>query len=262
MLELKTKIAGVGRLKLSIVIPGHNESRTIAQVLDGLLRLDLPNLQKEIIVVDDGSSDETAAVARSAVSSPAVSLSNPPNPSKERAACETIIVVTHLLNRGLGGALGTGIEAALRRNADLIVTFDADGQHAPADIPKVIGPILANQADAVIGSRMLGGDGMPWHRRIANHLANLFTWILFGFRTTDSQSGLRAFSRFAAERIRIASNNYEVSSEICGEIGRQHLRLTEVPIRPIYTDYSLSKGQGFLTGIRTLLRMLLHLTER
>jgi glycosyltransferase involved in cell wall biosynthesis len=192
-------------------------------------------MEKEIIVVDDGSSDQTGEIARS----------------------KNAVVMRHLINRGLGGALGTGIEAALQRNADVIVTFDADKQHFPADIIKIIDPILKGRADVIIGSRMLENGGMPWTRRIANHLANLITSVLFGIRTTDSQSGLRAFSRAAAERIRIMANNYEVSSEICGEIKRHHLRFMEVPIRTIYTDYSLSKGQGFGVGLRTLFRLLL-----
>lgn len=238
-------------MKLAIVIPTHNESRTIARVLKGLLDLDLPDLVKEIIVVDDGSTDDTAEIARSTL--------------QVRSGLQGGVVVTHLVNRGLGGALGTGIEAALRRGADLVVTFDADGQHAPADIPRVIAPILSGRADVAIGSRMLGRGElreMPWFRRTANRLANFFTWMLFGVHSTDSQSGLRAFSKKAASHIAITANNYEVSSEIFGEIARHRLRLAEVPIRSIYTDYSLSKGQGFLTGVKTLLRLLLHRAER
>lgn len=227
-------------MKLLIIIPTCNEKYTIAQVLQGVLDLDIPGLQKEIIVVDDGSTDTTVAIARS----------------------KGVRVATHLINRGLGGALGTGIEAALRAGADLVVTFDADGQHAPEDIPVVIQPLLTHQADVVIGSRMLEGGGMPLARRLANHIANVITLVLFGVRTTDSQSGLRAFSRFAAEKIRIDANTYEVSSEIFGEIKRHHLKLAEVPIRSIYTHYSLSKGQGFAMGIKTLVRMLIHITGR
>lgn len=222
-------------MKLSIVIPARNEATTIGLVIREVLSLDLPDIQKEILVVDDGSSDRTGEIARS----------------------EGAIVVRHLLNRGVGGASGTGIETALRRGADVIVTCDADGQHTATDITKVIEPILKGRADVVIGSRMMGSGRMPWMRRIANRLANLVTLILYGIRTTDSQSGLRAFSRSAAEQIKITANNYEVCSEICGEIGRHHLRLTEVPIQSIYTEYSLSKGQGFGVGLRTLFRLIL-----
>ena len=222
-------------MKVSIVIPAYNEASTIGKVVRQVMSLKLPDIQKEVIVVDDGSCDQTGEIARS----------------------NGAIVLRHLINRGLGGALGTGIEAALGWAADVVVTFDADGQHSPDDIKKVIQPVLIDRADVVIGSRMLEAGGMPWARRVANRLANFITWVLLGIQTTDSQSGLRAFSRSAAEQIKITSNYYEVSTEICGEIERYHLRLTEVPIRSIYTEYSLSKGQGIKAGLKTLFRLLL-----
>lgn len=222
-------------MKLAIIIPAYNEGPTIGHVIQRILAVDLPKIEKEVIVVDDGSSDQTGEIARS---------------------CGAV-VVRHLLNRGVGGALGTGIEAALRRGAEILVTCDADGQHSPDDVRKVVEPIRIGQADVVNGSRMLASGGMPWTRRIANRLANLVTFVLFGIRTTDSQSGLRAFSYSAAKQIRIRTNTYEVNSEICGEIKRHRLRFIEVPVRAIYTDYSLSKGQGFMMGLKTLFRLIL-----
>jgi glycosyltransferase involved in cell wall biosynthesis len=222
-------------MKLAIVIPAYNEAATIGEVIRQMRAVDLPGIEKEIIVVDDGSSDKTAEISR----------------------LEGAVVMRHLVNRGLGGALGTAIEAALRRGADVIVTCDADGQHSSQDIVNLIGPLLNHQADVVIGSRMFDAGGMPWTRRMSNRMANMITSILFRITTTDSQSGLRAFSRLAAKCIRITANRYEVSSEICGEIRRQGLRLAEVPIRAIYTKYSLSKGQGFRTGLKTLFRLFL-----
>jgi glycosyltransferase involved in cell wall biosynthesis len=138
-----------------------------------------------------------------------------------------------------------------------VVTFDADGQHSPDDIGRMIEPIRTGRADVVVGSRMIDPRGMPWTRQVANYLANFATWALLAVRTTDSQSGLRAFSREAARRVRITSCQYEVSSEICGEIKRLHLRSIEVPVQTIYTDYSLSKGQGFSVGLKTLFRLIL-----
>lgn len=222
-------------MKLAIVIPAYNEASTIGPVILQVQAVGLPGFKKEIIVVNDGSSDRTDEIVRSTGA----------------------VVVRHLLNRGYGGALGTGIEAALRWGADILVTCDADGQHSPDDIRKVADPIRMGQADVVIGSRMLETGGMPLIRRIANRVANLVTWVLFGIHTTDSQSGLRAFSRSAAMQIRIRGNNFEVSSEICGEIGRHRLKFIEVPIKTIYTDYSLSKGQGFTVGLKTLVRLIL-----
>jgi UDP-N-acetylglucosamine---dolichyl-phosphate N-acetylglucosaminyltransferase len=222
-------------MKLAIVIPAYNEEFAIGQVIQQVTSVDLPGFEKEIILVNDGSSDKTGEIARS----------------------KGVVLIQHIINRGYGGALGTGIEAALRWGADILVTCDADGQHSPDDIRKVADPIRMGQADVVIGSRMLETGGMPWIRRIANRVANLVTWVLFGIRTSDSQSGLRAFSRSAAEQIRIRGNTFEVSSEICSEIGRHRLKFIEVPIKTIYTDYSLSKGQGFTVGLKTLVRLIL-----
>jgi UDP-N-acetylglucosamine---dolichyl-phosphate N-acetylglucosaminyltransferase len=222
-------------MKLIILIPAYNEESKIGEVLEQVLAVDLEGVDKEIIVIDDGSPDRTGEIARS----------------------KGVLVIQHIVNRGVGGAIGTGFEAAILRGADVIVTCDADGQHSAEDIGRVVDPVRTGHADAVLGSRMINATGMPWTRRMANGVANLVTLLLFGIRTTDSQSGLRAFSRSAAKQIRIRTNRYEVNSEMCGEIRRHRLKYVEVPIQAIYTHYSLSKGQGFKVGLKTLIRLIL-----
>lgn len=222
--------------RVVVVIPAYNEERTISGVICGLKQQGFT----QIIVVDDGSSDRTGQLASQA----------------------GVILLRHLLNRGLGGALGTGIKAALRLGPDIIVTFDADGQHDPDDLPQLLKPIEAGEADVVIGSRLLAPRGMPRLRRLANWTANLLTYLLFRVWTTDSQSGLRAFSREAAARIRIMTNGMEVSSEIIAETVAHGLKYTEVPVKAIYTDYSLSKGQSFAVGLRTLRKLVLAKARR
>jgi UDP-N-acetylglucosamine---dolichyl-phosphate N-acetylglucosaminyltransferase len=217
---------------ICIVIPAYNEERSIGRVLSGLKQKGY----RSIIVVDDGSSDRTSAIA-----------------SRLGAS-----VYRHPVNRGLGGALGTGIEAGLRQGAKVIVTFDAEGQHDPEDIKRMVKPILSGKADAVIGSRLVNPQGMPVIRRIGNWGFNIITLMLFGVWTTDSQSGLRAFSRKAAARIEIRSNRMEVSSEIIKEIGAKRIRFTEVPIKAIYTDYSLAHGQSNLNALRILGKLVLR----
>lgn len=219
-------------MKTYIVVPAFNEEKTIVSVIKGLKKEGCNN----IIVVDDCSKDATYRLA-----------------SKEK-----VILLHHSLNRGLGGALGTGIKAALEEGADIIVTFDADGQHNPKDIKKLIDLIKKGKAEAVIGSRLLDKAGMPWYRILQNFIGNVITFVLFGIWTTDSQSGLRAFSRKAAQKIRIKTNRMEVSSEIIGEIRRNKLKFREVPIKAIYTEYSLSKGQSLLVGIKTFLKLILR----
>lgn len=216
--------------KLIVVIPAYNETENIGLVIKGVKKY-----TRDIIVIDDGSKDNTSQTALQ-------------NGAK---------VYRHLFNRGLGGTLGTCIKAALLNKADIIVTMDADGQHDPQEIPKLIKPIADGKADVVIGSRFLTRQPMPLFRRMGIPFFNLATFLLFGVWSTDSQSGLRAFNKKAAENLQISTGGMEVSSEIIKEIKARKLRLKEVPIKAIYTVYSLSKGQGLLTGLKTLLKLLI-----
>jgi glycosyltransferase involved in cell wall biosynthesis len=222
--------------RVVVVIPAFNEERTIVEVIQGLKQRGFTTL----IVVDDGSSDRTG----------------------ELASHEGAIRLRHILNRGLGGSLGTGISAALRLGAEVIVTFDADGQHDPDNIMRLLEPVELGEAEVVIGSRMLDPRGMPYRRRMANWTANVVTYLLFGGWTTDSQSGLRAFSSRAATRMRIITTGMEVSSEIIAETVRNRLKWKEVSVKAIYTDYSLSKGQSFTVGLQTLMKLILAKVQR
>lgn len=223
-------------MKLFTVIPAYNEAKTIAEVLARARPF-----ADAIVVIDDGSKDETAEIARAAGA----------------------VVVSHFMNRGLGAALGTGFAYARRAGADAIVTLDADGQHAPEEIPK-FREELEKGADVVIGSRMLGlgNTGMPWYRRVANVLGNFATFVLFGAWVTDSQSGYRAFNTNAISKIEIRANRMEVSSELIAEAKRHRLMIREIPIQTIYTEYSLSKGQGFAEGLKTLLKLVVRRLSR
>ncbi len=217
--------------KVCIVIPAYNEERMIGKVIDSLKKEDLKN----IIVIDDSSHDNTAEVAR-----------------KHGAK-----VHSHIINRGLGGALNTGITAALMSNADIIATCDADGQHRPRDVRKAVETLIKEGCDVVLGSRMINSKGMSLSRKLLNRGANMLTCLLFGIYVTDTQGGLRVFSRSAAEKIKIKTNRMEVSSEIIKEIGRNKLRFKEIPIEVIYTEYSMAKGQKNTNAFRIIYKLLL-----
>lgn len=222
-------------MELTVVIPAYNEEKTIASVIAGVRRY-----VDNVIVIDDGSADSTLEIAQKS----------------------GVKVYRHFINRGLGGALGTGIRAALSAGADIIVTLDADGQHDPAEIPFLLKPIMESEADIVIGSRFLKTQPMPLFRRMGNYFFNLMTFFLFGIWTSDSQSGMRAFNKRVAEKLAIFTSGMEVSSEIIKEIKLNKFKLKEVPIKAIYTDYSLSKGQGFIPGLKTLIKLfILKLTK-
>lgn len=221
--------------KLAIIVPAFNEEPVVYQTLSLIPRRFEGIDEVKIVVIDDGSIDRTYDEARKHAD---------------------VVMLRHVINRGLGGALITGMEWARRWEADFTITFDSDGQLDPADIQKAINPLIAGEAEVVIGSRLLEVKGMPWYRILGNWGLNVITYVLFGVWTTDSQSGLRAFSKDALAAIRLTSNRMEVSSEVIGEIGRNKLKLVEVPIECAYTEYSLSKGQKNSNGINIVLNLL------
>jgi len=213
-----------------VVIPAYNEEKTISEVVKNLKRFGY-----EVLVVDDGSTDQTAKIAEEAGA----------------------IVLRHLINLGSGAAIKTGLDFALERKTEIIVTFDADGQHYAEDIIKVVQPIKSNQAEVVVGSRFKKQQKIPLARRLMNWLANLITLFLFGLWVSDSQSGFKAFSRKALEEIEIKARKFDWSSEIVAELKSKKIKFLEVPIGVKYSDYSLSKGQNFFVGLKTFFRLLL-----
>jgi len=193
-----------------VIIPAYNEEKTVGSVVkaaSGSLRL--AKFPHEILVVDDGSSDGTAAVARKAGAK----------------------VVSFAKNRGLTAAFKKGIEVAVSRRSDIIVNIDADMQHDPKDIPKLVGPIKEGKTDVVIGSRFMGEiEGMSGLKYIGNiaftKLINLFT----GERLTDAQSGFRAFSREVAEKMEI-QDGYTYTQQMIVSASNKRFKIIEVPIK-------------------------------
>ncbi len=216
-----------------VILPAYNEEKT----LDGVMK-ELVDLGVNLIVVDDGSTDNTYCVARGFVKR---------YPSQ-------VSLYRHPLNRGLGGALRTGIKAAIAHHADIIVTFDADGQHHSQDIIPLCLPLINGAADVVIGKRNF--QEMPFRKKFGNVVMNIITLLFYGRDVEDSQSGLRAFSNEAAGSMELHSRDYGISSEIIGEVQRKKLRLVEVPITTIYTDYSLSKGTNTRVGLKILAKLI------
>jgi glycosyltransferase involved in cell wall biosynthesis len=219
--------------KIFVIIPAFNESLVIQDVIREIKQAGYEN----IIVVDDGSKDDTQTKASELIGKNAL---------------------RHKLNRGKGAATKTGIEAAKILGADIIVTVDGDGQHDPKDIQRLIEPILNNKCDVVLGTRLVNPRGMPWYKIMANHFGNFCTWFLFGLWVTDSQSGLRAYSRHAAEVINTKADRYEYDSQVIREIYIYKLKFKEVPIAVRYTDYSMGKidKQNLANGIKTIYKMI------
>ena len=163
---------------LAVVIPAKDEETTIGELLDRIVSVRVSGCELRAIVVDDGSTDRTAEIARA----------------------EGAVVVRHRENKGLGAAVRTGLRAAVEAGADAIAYLDADLEYYPEDIPRLVEPVLKGRADYVLGSRFLKGGvrGMKLYRRTGNLVFTVLLVLLTRRRMTDGQTGMRAFSREAA----------------------------------------------------------------
>lgn len=225
-------------MKTLVCIPAYNEAQVIAQTLRDVKKQLKKHSNTDLIVVDDGSSDQTSQIVTKA----------------------KVKLLRHIVNRGLGGAIGTGLAYARQNHYDCFVTIDADGQHDPRDIAAVTQPVRTHKADVVIGTRTQSKHGqIPTDRKIIIALSNLLTLFLFGIFTSDSLSGFRAFNKKAIHSIRLITDRMEVSNEFFSEIKRANLKLIEVPIKIIYTPYSRAKGQSNANSIHVIFKLFLRL---
>lgn len=219
-------------MHICIVIPVYNEATVIPEVVDELKQAG----NYTIIIVDDGSNDSSFAVAKEL----------------------DVVAIRHKINRGKGAAVKTGIEAAKRLHADIVITMDGDGQHDPLDIGALVNPIIEQGCDVVLGTRIMNYKGMPFIKIIANKVGNIITGLFYGIFVSDSQSGFRAFSQYAVQVIDTKADKYEYDSKVIREMKNNRLNFVEVPIQVRYTEYSVGKKhkQGFVNGIKTLGRMV------
>lgn len=215
--------------RVCIVIPAFNEATAVGAVIRDVKKtFKQSDFAADIVVVNDGSKDTTSAVAR-----------------KHGA-----IVIDHILNSGAGGATATGLRYAEQYGYDIAATMDADGQHAPSDVLKGVKKIASSASlDLLIGSRLINSKGMSRVKVIGNKGLSITTYLLFGIKSTDSQSGLRIFSRRALENLRWKTSGYEFCSEMLWRANQIGLNVSEYSIKAIYTDYSKNKGQNNWNGI-------------
>lgn len=208
-----------------VVIAAFNEGKVIRDVVAEVVAAGW-----QVVVVDDGSRDDTAAAARMAGAT----------------------VVRHGINLGQGAALQTGVDYAIRRRgARYIVTFDADGQHRCEDIPLLVDAL--EDADIALGSRFLGGVEGASQRRVALlRTATVVSNKLSGMKLSDAHCGLRAFRASVAEQLRITQERMAHASELLRKIKTSGLRVVEVPVTVRYTEHSMSKGQGGIQAVRIL----------
>ena len=224
------------KLRVAIVIPAYNEAAVIKTVIDDVRSVFRTSpYDYRIIVIDDGSRDDTARTAKAS-----------------RAT-----VIQHILNTGSGGATATGLSYAEQNGFDIAVTMDADGQHHAQDVLKGVKLIAKQGGDLLIGSRLLDTTGMSVLKVIGNKGLSFVTFLLFGINVTDSQSGLRIFTKRALAELKWKTSGYEFASEMLWRAKQQGLNIKEYPIQTIYTEYSKSKGQNNWNAfniIKSLLR--------
>lgn len=215
------------------IVRCYNEATVVGAVITEL-REQFPC----VLAVDDGSSDGSAAIMRSAGAR----------------------VLRHAVNLGAGAALQTGLEYALRDpDYSYFLTFDADGQHRVADAVRLVASMRAQDVDVVIGSRFLGGArGMSVARRGVLRGGRMFDRVLSGVRLTDAHNGLRVFNRSFAAKIRFTMADMAYASELSALIARTGARVAEEPVTIDYTDYSRAKGQSSINAVNIAMDVMLN----
>lgn len=224
-------------MKIVAVIPAYNEASRVGAVVHAAKRY-----VDRVIVVDDGSRDTTSAAA----------------------AAAGALVVRHPENAGAGAATMTGIAAARRIGADIVVTIDADEQHDPRDIPALLLPVLEGRADMVFANRFGATttgkrrNRIPAIRRLFNTIGNVVTFVAAGLWVKDSQCGFKVFGPKALQEVHLQTRGFEFCTEIIREAHANHWRTEEIPVKVVYSAYTLAKGQSFAMGVKTALQILLR----
>ena len=204
-----------------IVIPAWNEEKSIGDVLKTL-----GNYSYQVVVVNDGSTDKTASIV-----------------------CQYggVYLVDHFINRGMGAALQTGNEFALKMGAEYIVHFDADGQMQAGDIAKMLAPLIDGSADITMGSRHMGiSSNLPWMKKyLLQPPARIINYIFTGLWLTDVHNGFRAITADVAKRMFISIDGFAHNTEIPSYVKKLSLRHREVPVKIVYTKFGLGLSDGF-----------------
>ncbi len=217
-----------------VVIPAYQAAKTIGELVRRIRSQGLA-----IVVVDDGSRDETAAIA----------------------AAEGALVISHLRNEGKGRALRTGFEHAIREHYDGVITVDSDGQHDPAEIPQLIRAGELQHAGFVLGNRMTHGSSMPKARRRTNALMSTIVSVIARQQIPDSQCGFRLIRKEVLEDLPLRSRRYEVETELLLKAASRRWKIVSVPVRSIYGDH-LSHIRPVREGVRFVAIVLRYLLRK
>ncbi|MBR0370259.1 MAG: glycosyltransferase family 2 protein [Methanobrevibacter sp.] len=232
---MENEIAMEDKNSTFVVLPAYNEATRIRPVLEDIARKGY-----NMVLVNDGSSDNTLEVIKQV----------------KKEFPDKIHIFSLLINRGVGIATQTGFEAVLKFNPKYIVSMDSDGQHSADDLDEVIKPLVTGEAQAVIGVRPF--KDMPKSRSFANSIMNILTRIFYRVNVSDSQTGFRAITVEALDKISINATGYLISSEFIREINDNNIPFAEVPIQTIYTPETQAKGTNVKVAFKILLQMIKH----
>ncbi len=210
-----------------IIVPGLNEEKRVGRVIRKLIKLGYNN----VIFVDDGSTDKSEIVARRAGAT----------------------VLKHLINIGKGAAANTGCTYAVKQGAKTLILIDADGQHKPEDVPKIVTKLKETKSDIVFGYRAIDKN-MPFVMKFGNSFINKATHIINGIKIRDSQSGFRCFTAQAYKKIKWKATDYSMESEMIANVARHKLKFAELNIQTIYLDNF--KGTTIFDGIKIFINIL------
>jgi glycosyltransferase involved in cell wall biosynthesis len=213
-------------VRVSFLVPAYNEAATIGEVLERIAQLDL---EPQVIVVDDGSTDETAAIA-------------------ERAGA----LVIRQANRGKGAAIRVAIPHV---ESEIVVIQDADMEYDPTEVPSLIEPIVRGNADVVFGSRLSGGRPQRaylfWHL-VGNRFLSLLTGVLFNTTLSDMETGYKAFRADVLRSLDLRQDGFGIEPEITGEVCKRHLRVYELPISYYGRTYAEGKKITWRDGFKAI----------
>ena len=218
-------------MKLSIIIPAYNERNTIKEILRRVRAVDLGEIEKEIIVVDDGSTDGTSDILKLEEDS-------------------TTRVIRHDVNRGKGAVIRDALPQA---TGDYIIIQDADLEYDPEDFRIMLAPVLKKKADVVYGSRFTGEhrDMLYWHW-LGNKFLNFVTNVLYNTTLSDMETCYKLFSRDSLKGIEIESEGFEVEPEITAKLLRKKVRIYEVPVSYAGREYDEGKKIVWMDGFKAL----------
>jgi glycosyltransferase involved in cell wall biosynthesis len=215
-------------MKLTVVIPVFNEKNTIEEIIRRVRAVDI-NMDKEVIIVDDGSTDGTREIL-------------------QRLTSPAIKVILHEKNAGKGGALQTGFSHA---EGDIVLVQDADLEYDPREYPALLEPILDGRADVVYGSRFLGGPHRVlffWHY-VGNKTLTTFSNMLYNLNLTDMETCYKVFKREILRKISLKSKRFGIEPEITAKVAKLKCRIYEVPISYSGRDYAEGKKIGWKDGM-------------